>query len=247
MIDPNVDPLRHTDPTPISTDWSKFHLDEIWEMVATEDSRITSIQIGAWERLARLCDDQATQLERAMAQLHERWPPNPGSTSEAFSVQVASLISWMRQASDAGSVNPQPLRNISDVLTDARIEIAALMEIRQKYERIEEILAIPVNAAPNQERRPDPPPPTWRAHLDQQARDIMARADIIVGKEATDIQVPARPREIPPSTTRDYPSAAARRPRPTRPAPSQPVIPSGPIGSRRRTHRLVPRDPTVTA
>src|SRR6202011_2360639 len=121
-----------------STFWNQFTLDDIWDMVATEDGRITHIQVDAWRRLAELCHDQAGQLEKPLNQLIQRGPNPPGSASAAFVEWVAPLINSMRQAAQAGDTNQAPLTRITTVLTDARIEIAALLEVRREYARVEQ-------------------------------------------------------------------------------------------------------------
>ncbi len=183
----------HTDSAQSSTFWNQFTLDDIWDMVATEDGRVTYIQVDAWRRLSVVCQDQADQLERALTQLTQRWPNTPGSASDAFANQLLTLINSMRQAAQAGTANQAPLTRISTVLTDARIEIAALMQARREYARAEAELSIPRplptpgQAVPSQ---PVAPPQDWRAQLDNQARSIMARSDTIVGIEAEHIEVP---------------------------------------------------------
>jgi hypothetical protein len=42
---------------PAGTNWSRYTLDEIWDMVKTEDGRVTSTQVDAWRRMADLCRD----------------------------------------------------------------------------------------------------------------------------------------------------------------------------------------------
>jgi hypothetical protein len=178
------------------TDWSRYNLDQIWHMVNTEDGRVTYTQIDAWRRMTKLCQEQADQLERAIIQLLQRWPAQPGSASEAFSDLVTALIASMREAAEAAARNPEPLANITNILTGARVEIRALLEAWRQYSLTEQQLTpqptpspgqIPVPAAPGGLQ---PPPENWRSQLEQQARAIMAHTDTNVGAEATRIQAP---------------------------------------------------------
>lgn len=102
------------------TDRSRYTLDQIWDMVKTEDGQVTHTQVDAWRRLAELCHEQADQLEKAVNQLRQRWPARSGSASAAFARLVTQLIASMRQAAEAGAANQAPLRSITDALTDAR-------------------------------------------------------------------------------------------------------------------------------
>ncbi|MDT5028288.1 MAG: hypothetical protein QOE61_4714, partial [Micromonosporaceae bacterium] len=158
--------------------------------------RVTSAQVDAWRRMADLCREQADQLERAMKQLLQRWPAQPGSASAAFSGQVTALVASMRKTAEAAAANQEPLNNITYALTSARVEIGALVETRWRYTLTEQQLTpqptpspgqIPVPAAP---AGLQPPPPNWRTRLEQQARTIMAHTDTTVGTEATRIQTP---------------------------------------------------------
>ncbi len=180
------------------TDWSPYRLDEIWDMVRDEDRWVNWTQHDAWRRMAALCTDQADQLERALNQLLERWPPRPGSAAEAFKNQVSHLVSSMRQNAQAALDNQDPLRKISYAISLAQAEIAALLEQRRTYALAEQQLIpqptpapgqIPIPAAPPDLQRP---PDNWRATLDLQARTVMATTDAAVGAEAARINVPAR-------------------------------------------------------
>ena len=131
-----------------------------------------------------------------MNQLLRRWPARPGSASAAFSSQVTALVLSMRKAAEAATANQEPLRNITNALTGARIEIDALLETRRHYALTEQQLTpqptpspgqIPVPAAP---AGVQPPPENWRTQLEQQARTIMAHTDAAVGTEAARIQTP---------------------------------------------------------
>jgi hypothetical protein len=174
------------------TNWALYCLDDIWNMVRTEDSRVTYTQIEGWRNLASLCDEQASQLEAATKQLVQRWPALPGSASEAFSTHITTLITSMRQAAQAGAANQQPLVNITSALTYARVEIEGLLETRKQYLAAERQSPIPSpNPSPGQNPSgPATPPSNWRTQLDQQARTIMAHADSTVGTEASNIQAP---------------------------------------------------------
>lgn len=178
------------------TDWNRYSLGQMWDMVKTEDGTVTYVQIDAWRRMADLCVEQAEQLERATAQLLEKWPARPGSASEAFRQQITTLVTSMRGAAQAATGNQEPLRNITSVLTDARISIAALMDAHRKYALVEQQLTphpipspgeIPPPAAPVGLQ---PPPRDWRVQLQQQAVAVMSHADSTVGLEADRIQSP---------------------------------------------------------
>jgi hypothetical protein len=181
---------------PAGTNWSRYTLDQIWDMVKTEDGRVTSAQVDAWRRMADLCREQADQLERAMKQLLQRWPAQPGSASAAFSGQVTALVASMRKTAEAATANQEPLNNITHALTSARVEIGALVETRRRYTLTEQQLTPQPTPSPGQTPVPaapaglQPPPPNWRTRLEQQARTIMAHTDTTVGTEATRIQTP---------------------------------------------------------
>jgi hypothetical protein len=183
---------------PAGTNWSRYTLDQIWDMVKTEDGRVTSAQVDAWRRMADLCREQADQLERAMNQLLQRWPAQPGSASAAFSGQVTALVASMRKTAEAAAANQEPLNNITYALTSARVEIGALVETRRRYALTEQQLTPQPTPSPGQTPVPaapaglQPPPPNWRTQLEQQAHTIMAHTDTTVGTEATRIQVPPR-------------------------------------------------------
>jgi hypothetical protein len=59
-------------------DWSRYRLAQIWEMLRNEPTEIGDRQAVAWDNTARLCEDQADQLDRAAAQLAESWVRRPG-------------------------------------------------------------------------------------------------------------------------------------------------------------------------
>ena len=56
----------------------------MWEIVRHETGAISDLQYDAWRRMAEICNDQADQLDAAVARLTEKWPAHPGSASEAF-------------------------------------------------------------------------------------------------------------------------------------------------------------------
>jgi len=179
------------------TDWSPYRLDEIWDMVRSEDGWVNWTQHDAWRRMAILCTDQADHLEGALNKLLERWPPRPGSAAEAFKNQVSHLVASMRQNAQAALDNQQPLRKISYAIGLAQAEIAGLLEQRRRYAIAEQQSMpppmpapgqIPLPAAPSNVQRP---PDNWRAMLDLQARRVMANTDAAVGAAAPRIQVPS--------------------------------------------------------
>lgn len=172
-----------------TTNWNHYNLDQIWAMVAREDSTITAAQVQAWQRMAELCTDQAGALQRALGQLMARWRPHPGSSAQAFQARMTYLITSMRDSARAASSIPDPLWRISNQLTIARYEILALIEQRAKFEEAEaaQDLTHGYNGRGAPPRPPSsvpPPPDNWRTLLDLKARHIMAATESALNQAA---------------------------------------------------------------
>src|SRR5690349_4883879 len=118
-------------PLPNTRDaWNVYGLDQIWEMLCDEDGIDSFRQVTAWYRMAHLCTDQADQLEKALAQLMVKWPPNPGSAAQAFKLRVEDLILSMRDSAAAAKANEEPLIRITSLISDAKDAVLALRQQR---------------------------------------------------------------------------------------------------------------------
>jgi hypothetical protein len=158
--------------------WNYYGVPEMWEMVKDEDGVPTHQQVGAWQKMAALCTDQADALQRALDQLMVRWPPNPGSASERFKSLLDLMIWSMRDSATAAAANVAPLIEIVMLLGQARGEMGELMKQYNAYQQAEDDGVVPT------------PPAGWRQTLDGQARAVMFLTDRQVGQAASQIKSP---------------------------------------------------------
>jgi hypothetical protein len=158
--------------------WELFELPQMWDMVKDEDAVPTYQQVGAWQKMAALCTDEADVLQKALDQLMAGWPPNPGSAAEAFKGHVDLLIWSMRDSAAAAAANVAPLIEIVMALGQAKDEIGVLMQRYNTFQKQEDDGVVPT------------PPVGWRDALDHQARTVMALTDTKVGQAAAQIKSP---------------------------------------------------------
>jgi hypothetical protein len=187
------------------SNWAAYRLDDIWEMVRDEDGRVNWSQYYAWRRMARLCEEEADQLDKAVNQLIERWPDRPGTAAEAFKTFVGGMTSSMRETGAAATANADALHELTIKLLTARAQIATLIEQRTAYHQAEQQM-IEYTAAVGRPRpdqpiqapppMPQQPPDYWWEHLDRRARNVMAEADSAIAAEATRFQRPPPYRPI---------------------------------------------------
>jgi len=184
----------------LGANWSAYRLEQIWEILRDEDLRANWIQDGAWQRMARLCEDQAAQMEKALNQLLSRWSDGfGGGAASSFAEQVRRLVASMRESASAAWANQAALRKITDTLAMARVEIMALVSEAAQYAYAEQQMNEYLRASgrfPRDTSTPPPvlpprPPDNWWETLNQRARDVMAKADADVGAASAGFVVPA--------------------------------------------------------
>lgn len=160
-------------------------------MIRLESGETSWRQYDAWRRMAELCRDQADQLDQAVRKLLERWPPYPGSASEAFGTWMAGLTASMRASADAAERARTVIDQIATTLGITQGEIARIVGQYRNYDAIEYALTPKPTPSPGQTPPPPapagavPPPPGWRQALTQQARETIAAADRSVGTYAS--------------------------------------------------------------
>jgi hypothetical protein len=170
-------------------EWDRYALDQIWQMVRDEDGVANFQQVSAWFKMARLCTDQADQLQKALDQLMVNWPPEPNTAAAAFKHMVDKMIASMRDSAASASANEAPLIAITNLLSDAKDAIGQLRQKQAANEQAErqwmDQASVPF-ASPSW----SPVEPGWRETLDHQARDIMHATDLAVGKAAANFRAP---------------------------------------------------------
>src|SRR5690606_4341254 len=176
---------------PGTTNWNAYSLEQIWSMIRLESGETNWLQYDAWRRMAELCRDQADQLDKAVRQLIERWPPYPGSASEAFATWMAGLTASMRASADAAEKARTVINQITTTLAVTQGEIARIVGQYNRNAELEYALIPKPTPSPGQTPEPAapagavPPPPGWREALTQQAREAIAEADRAVGLYAS--------------------------------------------------------------
>jgi hypothetical protein len=164
----------------IPTGYAGYTLEQLWEIVRHETGATSEVQYDAWRRMAQICNDQADQLDAAVARLAEHWPAHPGSASEAFGLWIRSLTDSMRRSAAGALDARQAIMSITTQLSVARGEIAGLMGDRSRYERDEQLMVPQPTPSPGETPRPvatSAPPDGWRQMLTERARQTMAAAD----------------------------------------------------------------------
>jgi hypothetical protein len=170
------------------TDYSAYSLDAIWRAVDEVDDR-TWPQIAAWRVMATICDEQAAQLEKALAALMQTWKPTRNSAAESFQTTVQHLIDAMRQDSAAAGAMQPVLVGIADELSNARGHIQALIErqnhnlaVEQAHQANPFSLRAQPHDSPIMHLLEEPyPSPAWRDDLQTQAMTTMQTADARIG------------------------------------------------------------------
>jgi len=200
--------------------WDYYSLDHIWAMLRDEDGIDNYRQAAAWYRMANLCTDQADQLEKALAQLMARWPPNPGSAAQSFKIWVEEFILSLRDSAAAAQANEGPLITITRLLSQAKDQVGQLVQQHVESDRAErDWVAAASNAfgvVP-----PSPVEPGWRAALEGKARDIMFATDAAIGQTASQFRSPTPFSTSPPSRQ----SQIVEPPDPDRTGNGRPVVP----------------------
>jgi hypothetical protein len=169
--------------------WDYYSLDHIWAMLRDEDGVDNYRQAAAWYRMANLCTDQADQLEKALAQLMARWPPNPGSAAQSFKIWVEEFILSLRDSAAAAQANEGPLITITRLLSQAKDQVGQLVQQHVESDRAERDWAAAASNAFGVVP-PSPVEPGWREALEGKARDIMFATDAAIGEAASQFRAP---------------------------------------------------------
>lgn len=141
---------------PKSTDWSSYDVPSLWEMVASEQEWANRDQVSAWRRMSEVLAAHQENLNGIQFEVMKQWPPEGSAAAREFQGRLDGLISSAQEGASAAGSNASALNLLTDALIDAKSQIEPLYRSWQ-------------SATPQQ-----------KLALNQQARSIMARTDVLV-------------------------------------------------------------------
>jgi hypothetical protein len=173
MTDPTQSPVI----MPGCTDYSRFSLDQLWDMVSPADT-VSQGQIESWLQMAALCDDQADSLAAALTRLNEHWPATPNSASAKFSGEITRVVSTMRSNASESRDISLTLSDIVAALDSAKSQMQPLMDQQAHFRQMSsvspDLTTVLVDFFTNHS---EGPPAGWQDELHSQATGILASAD----------------------------------------------------------------------
>jgi hypothetical protein len=162
---------------PGCTDYSRFSLDQLWDMVSPIDT-ISQGQIENWLQMAALCDDQADSLAAALSRLNEHWPPAPNSASARFSSEITGVVSAMQSNASEARDMSLSLSDIVAALDSAKSQMQPLMDQQARFRQMSsvspDLTTVLVDFFTNHS---EGPPAGWQDDLHTQATGILGSAD----------------------------------------------------------------------
>lgn len=183
------------------TNWAAYDVPRLWEMVAGEGSRTAWQQVSVWWRLSQALHAQCERLAAVRDAVVRAWPPERSEAARRYIEVLDGLVASLRQAGYAAGSTSLGLAGIVGVLAEAKAQIEPLYERWQVVSR-------------------DLVPGWWdgaEEELNEQARDVMARAEAEVAEYAElikpfpqyDVRSGAPPSEIINSDRMDTTRASA--------------------------------------
>jgi hypothetical protein len=124
------------------TDWSRYTVPQLWQLLSSDDGEITDEQISTWDALYRDMQAQATRLDAIRTRIESTWPPERSPAARAFSDLLADIRDSTRSTAEAAVANGSALRAISGAVRQTRGKLTQLMgeywddaAARRTYER----------------------------------------------------------------------------------------------------------------
>jgi hypothetical protein len=169
--------------------YEAHRLPQLWTMVEADDGSAAAYHLNTWERQITLLSEQSKRLKDLRADLVSRWPPEQSDASFAFVSRVTEMINAMDQTVDDSVRVRTGLKQVADALEGARKQLAPLLaEYHDKASAWHSVThgvfpELPVSLISGVGVIPGADEYVLQAHqrkLDEQAREIMRRADQIV-------------------------------------------------------------------
>jgi len=175
--------------------YEAHRLPQLWSMVEADDGAAAAYHLNTWERQITLLSEQSKRLKDLRADLVSRWPPDQSDASFAFVSRVTEMINAMDQTVDDSARVRTGLKQVADALEGARKQLAPLLTAYHDKAAAWRSMThgafpeLPVSLISGVGVLPGADDFVLQAHqrkLDEQAREIMRKADQIV----TEAQVP---------------------------------------------------------
>lgn len=165
--------------------WGRYTLRQIWAMLEPQSRTSGQIAVDMWARIRKLCEEEADQIEKALARLEQRWPRTQAA-ADVFQEWGAGLVAAMRGTAAAAARNGPIVDTITARIAAARDTVAGLLDDAAEFERIEALqgleMADRVYAGRYGVQLPARSGPwdLWRQGLDQHAQQTMRELEVAI-------------------------------------------------------------------
>ncbi len=122
--------------TPPVTDWGRYGLADIWDMVR-DDNFDTFSHVKAWQKMQILCEGMADSLKAAAAELELRWPPDQSPAAAAFKERLEELALTFTLAGRAAGANGPTLADVNRGFAVSRGKLGSLCQSWEKMQQAE--------------------------------------------------------------------------------------------------------------
>ncbi|GIE93293.1 hypothetical protein [Paractinoplanes rishiriensis] len=110
----------------MATDWHRYNLPAIWQMVQPENVCTAADRVLAWEALATAVREQHRRLLRAGEALADVWPPEHNKSALKFLNRIDDLAASMLETLTCAEDTRTGLRGVTETLAEAQSTIRDL-------------------------------------------------------------------------------------------------------------------------
>jgi len=170
------------------SDYAGYNVPQLWAMLQPEDGDDAWKQVTAWNETVTALNLHIGAVKNAREELVAAWPPEQSEAAQVFVRYLDEHLTVMQDAVDKASANATGLGGLLYSLWQAKTELQPVYEQWQEYQKVDSTTYSGITGTLkegwDQLTGNDKTPDGWQQDLQQQALDILSKADAGVAEGA---------------------------------------------------------------